>query len=325
MATKTQKIRLSIFLIVSSTVLLGFFIVLVGNQLIQRMDKYYIEYKDISVTGLDPGAAVKYHGVQVGRVTSLSVKDAATIQIEIEVEKGTPIMQDTEAIMSLVGITGLKFIELTGGSVESEKLPVGGTIIAGQSVFETITGQAEIIIAKLEQVLNNLNIMIGPKTTESLQVALTSFTDMTVKIDEVLSENRQHFNTSVTLLDSLMSSLVVSANIVNDTVDAVNAVVKSEKIETSLSNITAITGRLRTQIDSLRLVETVDRFQTFLENSNNMVMHYDLLVMRARDDVLRSMSNLEEALDNLREATDVIRDNPSVLLRGRQTSGDMME
>jgi len=325
MATKTQKIRLSIFLIVSSTILLGFFIVLVGNQLIQRMDKYYIEYKDISVTGLDPGAAVKYHGVQVGRVTSLSVKDAATIQIEIEVEKGTPIMQDTEAIMSLVGITGLKFIELTGGSVESEKLPVGGTIIAGQSAFETITGQAEIIIAKLEQVLNNLNIMIGPKTTESLQVALSSFTDMTVKIDEVLSENRQHFNTSVTHLDSLMSSLVVTANKVNDTVDAVNAVVKSEKIETSLSNITAITDRLRTQIDSLRLVETVDRFQTFLENSNNMVMHYDLLVMMARDDVLRSMSNLEEALDNLREATDVIRDNPSVLLRGRQTSGDMME
>ena len=325
MATKTQKIRLSIFLIVSSTVLLGFFIVLVGNQLVQRMDKYYIEYKDISVTGLDPGAAVKYHGVQVGRVTSLSVKDAATIQIEIEVEKGTPIMQDTEAIMSLVGITGLKFVELIGGSVESEKLPVGGTIIAGQSVFETITGQAEIMIAKLEQVLNNLNIMIGPKTTESLQVALTSFTDMTVKIDEVLSENRQHFNTSVTHLDSLMSSLVVTANKVNDTVDAVNAVVKSEKIETSLSNITAITDRLRTQIDSLRLVETVDRFQTFLENSNNMVMHYDLLVMRARDDVLRSMSNLEEALDNLREATDVIRDNPSVLLRGRQTSGDMME
>ena len=325
MATKTQKIRLSIFLIVSSTVLLGFFIVLVGNQLIQRMDKYYIEYKDISVTGLDPGAAVKYHGVQVGRVISLSVKDAATIQIEIEVEKGTPIMQDTEAIMSLVGITGLKFIELTGGSVDSEKLPVGGTIIAGQSVFETITGQAEIMIAKLEQVLNNLNIMIGPKTTESLQVALSSFTDMTVKIDEVLSENRQHFNTSVTHLDSLMSSLVVTANKVNDTVDAVNAVVKSDKIETSLSNITAITGRLRTQIDSLRLVETVDRVQTFLENSNNMVMHYDLLVMKARDDVLRSMSNLEEALDNLREATDVIRDNPSVLLRGRQTSGDMME
>ena len=106
MATKVQKIRLSIFLIVSSTVLLGFFIMLVGHRILTRMDTYYIEYRDISVTGLEPGSAVKYHGVQVGRVSSLAVKNAATIIVEIEVKKGTPIKKDTEAIMSLVGITG---------------------------------------------------------------------------------------------------------------------------------------------------------------------------------------------------------------------------
>ena len=54
MATKSQKVRLSIFLITSSSILILFFILLVGNRLLQRMDTYYVVYEDISVTGLEP-------------------------------------------------------------------------------------------------------------------------------------------------------------------------------------------------------------------------------------------------------------------------------
>ena len=56
-----------------------------------------------------------------------------------------------------------------------------------------------------------------------------------------------------------------------------------------------------------------------------MVINYDFLAARARDDILQSLRNLEDTLENLRETTDVIRENPSVLLRGRQTTGDRVE
>ena len=325
MATKVQKIRLSIFIIASSTILLGFFIVLVGNRILTRMDTYFIEYRDITVTGLEPGSAVKYHGVQVGRVSSLAVKDAATIIVEIEVEKGTPIKRDTEAIMSLVGITGLKFIELIGGSSEAEQLPLGGTIVAGQSVFETISGRAEIMIAKMEQVLNNLNNMLSPKTTESLQNALTSVSDLTLQANMLLSDNRERLTHTMAHLDTLMGSLSAASEQINGTMTSLNSIMKSGNIETAVSNISSITTRLRTELDNLRLAETMDQLRNLMENSNKMVTHTDLIVLRSRDDILRSMSSLEEALDNLREATDVIRDDPAVLLRGRQTTADRIE
>ncbi|MBT4484750.1 MAG: MCE family protein [Candidatus Latescibacteria bacterium] len=325
MATRTQKVRLSIFLIVSSTLLLGFFLTLVGHRLLTQMDTYYIEYKDISVTGLEPGSAVKYHGVQVGRISDLAVKDVATIIVAIEVERGTPIKKDTEATMQLVGITGLKYIELIGGSLESEILSVGGTIVAGESVFETISGRAEIMIGKLEQVLNNLNLMLSPQTTESLQNALNSINDMTTQANLLLSENREHFSGAVTHLDTLIKKLSTTVDNVNDSVTSVNTIIKSEEITTAISNISSITARFRTQIDSLRLTETMSDFRTLVKNSNDMVVHTDLIVLRARDDILNSMGNLEQALENLRDATDVIRDNPSVLLRGRSTSADLVE
>lgn len=80
MATKAQKVRLSIFLIISSVTLLVFFLVLVGSRIFKRMDPYSIVYEGISVTGLEPGAAVKYHGVQVGRVTDLSVREVGVFR-----------------------------------------------------------------------------------------------------------------------------------------------------------------------------------------------------------------------------------------------------
>ena len=55
------------------------------------------------------------------------------------------------------------------------------------------------------------------------------------------------------------------------------------------------------------------------------MINYDYIAQRARDDILSSLQNLEETLENLREATDVIRENPSVLIRGRRTTGDRIE
>jgi len=325
MATRAQKVRLSIFLIASSTLLLTFFIILIGNRLLKRMDWYYIEYKDISVTGLEPGAAVKYHGVQVGRVAALSVKDVATIQVQIEVEKGTPIKENTEATLTIVGITGLKFVELSGGSEDAPDLPIGGTIVAGESVFETISGRAEIILAKLEQVLNNLNVMLNEETTVALRNALQSVNDVAEEVDGLIKDNREHLAFSAAKLDTLMISFASTADNIDRTTATLNDLVQSGKIDSVVTNIAFITRRIRTQLDSLRLAETMADIRTLVNNSNQMVTHTDLIVVRARDDILQSMRSLEEALDNLREATDVIRDNPSVLIRGRQTSGDRIE
>jgi phospholipid/cholesterol/gamma-HCH transport system substrate-binding protein len=318
MATRAQKVRLSIFLMISSVVFFIFFILLVGNRLLKQMDTYYIIYRDISVTGLEPGAAVKLHGVQVGRVVSLSVLDAATIRIEIEVNRHTPIKKDTEAILTLVGITGQKFVELLGGSLESETLPVGGTITAGQSMFESITGRAEIIMAKLEGVLNNLNELTGPKTTESLHKTLSSISNVSTEVDSFLETNRGNLTSSIANLDTVLANISSATDKVDESMEKLNNIITSKEVDKTLSNIVAITGRLKTQLDSLKLVETMNEFRTFAQSSNEMVVHSDLLIMKSRDDILKSMSNLEETLDNLREASEVIRDNPSVLLRGRQ-------
>ncbi|MCF7826406.1 MAG: MlaD family protein [Candidatus Marinimicrobia bacterium] len=158
MVTSTQKIRLGIFLSISSILLITTFVIVAGQRLIQKRDFYFITYQNISVTGLQSGSSVKYYGINIGQVDDISIdpEDINNVTVEISVKKGTPIKEDVLATLISVGITGIKQVELTGGTNEANLLLPGSDIQPGTSYMEDITGKAERIAEKFEILLNNL-------------------------------------------------------------------------------------------------------------------------------------------------------------------------
>ena len=82
------------------------------------------------MSGLNKGAAVKYLGYNVGSIEDIyiSAEDVNTVVVEISVEQRSAenaIRVDTEARMASLGITGLKYIELFGGSNDAARYPPG--------------------------------------------------------------------------------------------------------------------------------------------------------------------------------------------------------
>jgi len=319
MATRAQKVRLSIFLISAGGLLVIALLVLAGSRLFSHMDRYSIEYRDVSVSGLEAGAPVKLHGVQVGRVSDLSVKDAETVVLHVDVKRGTPIQRDTKAVLAMMGITGLKFVELVEGTREAGLLPPGGQIPSGRTMFDTISGRADEILGKAENLLNSLNRLLDPQTTQSIQRSLAGLAGISEQLDTMLVDNRASLTRSIARFDTVLTRLAETSAHVESTMEQVSLLAGSPELAASLDNIRRISDRFREQVDSLRIARTFDQLETLLENSNSMVVHSDLLIVESRSDVLRSLASLEESLENLREATDIIRDNPSVLIRGRQT------
>ena len=78
MATPAQKRRLALFFIVSAGILIVFLIVVAGSHLLEERDGYIVEFEDISVGGLNKGAAVKYQGIKVGRVENTYISPPAS-------------------------------------------------------------------------------------------------------------------------------------------------------------------------------------------------------------------------------------------------------
>lgn len=78
---------------------------------------YYVYFRG-SVAGLSEGSAVRLRGVPVGTVTAIAIdaKNVELTEVTLGIKPGTPIRTDTVASLAPQGITGLAYVNLTGGS-----------------------------------------------------------------------------------------------------------------------------------------------------------------------------------------------------------------
>jgi phospholipid/cholesterol/gamma-HCH transport system substrate-binding protein len=84
---------------------------------------YRIHFAE-SVSGLSLGDPVKYHGVDVGTVKAMTIDatDQRLVQVDVRLRKEAPVKTDTKATLVLKGITGVVYVELSGGTAGAKML-----------------------------------------------------------------------------------------------------------------------------------------------------------------------------------------------------------
>ena len=318
MITKSQKVRLGVFLVVSAFLLVVSLVVVTAPKFLEKRDQYYIEYADVSVGGLDAGTAVKYHGIRVGRVEDVYVdpEDITKIKVIVSLRRDTPIVTDTEAVIASIGITGLKYIELTGGTKEAEKVEPGGQIAAGHSLFESLSDRAEVMALKLDAILGNIAAVTDEEHRRVFKNTVESIERLVSQLNALIEENREQLRVTARNVSVISESLIQVSGKMERMVEGVNRIVEGEEVRESIEHIHAISGRLRGEVDSLNIQETVVNLNQLITNADRTVTHIDRTILRSREDIMRSLADLQESIENLKEATTLIRQDPSLLLRG---------
>jgi phospholipid/cholesterol/gamma-HCH transport system substrate-binding protein len=99
------------------------FVWMAGTNLTQSNARYNVYFKG-SVSGLKIGNAVQYRGIPVGVVSGLEIspKNVEEVRATIEIQDTTPVKVDTVAGLGYQGITGVAYIELTGGTHDAATL-----------------------------------------------------------------------------------------------------------------------------------------------------------------------------------------------------------
>jgi len=208
MVTRSQKIRLGVFVLLASVLLAGMVVVLLGSTLGQQTDLYSTRFEE-SVSGLEVGAPVKYHGVRVGTVDAIKINpdDVSEVVVTLTLEHGTPIKEDSLVVLNTMGITGLRFLEITGGTDETPFLAPGDEIPSGPSLISRLTGKADVITEKIELLVNNMVELTGEEEREQLRTVMADVQETMASARRIIAENESGVSQAVKDLSATAENL----------------------------------------------------------------------------------------------------------------------
>lgn len=171
--------------------LVGGFVLLLGALLVggvlwlaaglggRQAETAYQAVIEESVAGLSVDAPVKYMGVDVGKVARIEIdpQNSERVRLHFLVKRSTPIKQDSVAVLKAQGLTGIAYIEISGGSAGSPPLVAGAdgvppTIPFKPSLSARLENVLSNVLGNVDRVSNNLNEVFGADNQVALKSSL---------------------------------------------------------------------------------------------------------------------------------------------------------
>jgi phospholipid/cholesterol/gamma-HCH transport system substrate-binding protein len=112
MSNRSSKFLIGLFVIIG-VMMCVVIIIWVGAADLFMKGSTYVTYFDESVQGLQADSAVKYRGVEIGKVESIKVApDYRLIEVAMKIDLSADLQYNTTSQLRTAGITGIVFIEL---------------------------------------------------------------------------------------------------------------------------------------------------------------------------------------------------------------------
>ncbi len=263
--------------------------------------KKYEPYQTImaeSVAGLSVAAPVKYLGVDVGKVSEIAIDPDNSRQVRVGflIERGTPVKADTEAVLKSQGLTGIAYVELSGGSAGSPPLVSNGagpvpTIRSKPSLSARLEDVLTSGIANLEKTSGNLNAVLDAGNRAAFKQILVD---------------------TASLAHALSGQQSVMTNAIADTArTAKNAARASDRLGPALDRVSAGADAIARMADEVR--ETSARADKTVDAATGAI---DRVATGTLPEVERLTTELDALARSLRVLSEQTQRAPNSLLLG---------
>jgi len=152
---------------------------------------YYQTYFTGSVTGLGTGTAVRYNGIEMGRVSKLKFDpdNPKRVIAILQIDPNLKLHTDSIASIGSEGITGGAYVEIDGGTTSkpflrrtsSEPYPV---IKSRPSTLQQLAESAPRLIAKLNTVADQMSALLDRQNRENFDKILSNLRDTTDTVNK---------------------------------------------------------------------------------------------------------------------------------------------
>ena len=181
----------------------------------RRDDVRFAQYEvttTSSVTGLKNEAAVRYRGVDVGRVEAIRIEPGVSgrIHIRIGVQEDTPITKSTYAQLGYQGVTGLAYVSLNDDGSSNELLKPAGRDLPRIALRPSIFDSGLDLVASVNELSGRMNEVLNKENRQLLNRALAGIEQASRQaalLAERLQPGPQEFPALVADTRKVMASL----------------------------------------------------------------------------------------------------------------------
>ena len=236
MEEKVNFAVVGVFVLVLSAGLIGGVLWLSSGKSYRASYDVYQTYTRDSVAGLNLNAPVRYRGVEVGRVRKIALapNNVEQVQLTLAIEHGTPVKVDTLAVLQIQGLTGLAFVELTGGSRDAPPLGVQNNdeypvIKSGPSLMSRLDTAITSLLTNLNRSSENFNALMDEDNRRAVKHALADLEsslgnaartmENTARLSDGLPQLAQRMQRSADAFDHMASDLARAAASASSTLD----------------------------------------------------------------------------------------------------------
>lgn len=259
----------------------------------------YATYFDESVQGLQVDSAIKYRGVEIGKVQSIDVApDYRLIEVIMKIDLEGDLQNQTIAALKSAGITGLVFIELdriNGGELNhTPKI----TFKPGYPVIPSRRSEISRFLADTGEIMKNIKDIDFKGISDQLK--------NTAHAIEGFVEGKR-INNIIAHLES------TSANL-DQAITGINKTIAEGKMDRAVNEVIAILSDARqlirqakNEINTLHLADKSVRTDAILEDINQKTK---AITTEMQD----TSEHLRVTSENLKKLSDGLNKHPSDLI-----------
>lgn len=296
MESKVNFAAVGSFVLILGALLIGSVLWLSSEKSYRKAYETYLVYMGESVSGLSLDTPVLYRGVQVGSVRRIELApgNAEQVQLTLDIERGTPVKQDTVAVLRVQGLTGIAHVELSGGSRDSPPLEPGPgekyrVIRTGPSLMLRLDTAVTVLLANLNRSSESVNALLG-------------------------EENRVALRRTLVNLERLSATLA-------ERTGAVDAGLKHAS--RAMENTARLTALASTELPQLlqRIQRSADAFDRMANETaragSSTANTIESVRAEALPEARQAITELRELTASLRRFSEALERNPGVLMQGR--------
>jgi phospholipid/cholesterol/gamma-HCH transport system substrate-binding protein len=314
MARKTSKFMIGLFVTIG--ILIGMVaVVWLGASKYFEKGKTYVTYFDESVQGLQLDSAVKYRGVEAGRVEKIRVApDNRLIEVVMKINLRGKLEREYVAQLKAAGITGIVFVELDRKESDKPDLSPKITFASEYPVISSKASDVKQLLTGIDNVIQSLNKIDTQGISDQIKSTLKVLESVVASLDNVVGNVEKVLGTGKLedAVGEVKNTLLKVQSFVSDAQKDLQAM-NLGKSGTHIENATA---RLDKIMNSGEIEAVLAEVKDAARKMNQLVEGLDKRSLAITNNIKGTSENLKRASESLEMLIDRVYASPSDLLFG---------